>query len=96
MKTNWQYVTFDYSLQLDLEPIFGEVTPVKVEAEYDPLDLVANEISVYIPCRHDPNCKGTDHILDIQSLVTDAMWKEIDSSAIARIREHHAARMEEE
>ena len=96
MKTNWQYVTFDYSFQLNLEPNYGEATPVKVEVEYDPLDLVANEISVYIPCRHDPECKDRHHLLDIQNLLTDAMWVGIELAAIARIREHHAARLEEE
>ena len=95
MKTNWQYVTFDYSLQLNLEPNYGEATPVKVEVEYDPLDLVANEISVYIPCRHDPECKDRHHTLDVQNLITRAMWLRMEPAVAENIREYHAARMEE-
>jgi len=96
MKTNWQYVTFDYSLQLGLEPNYGEVTPVKVEVEYDPLDLVANEITVYIPCRHDPNCTDRNHTISVGDFIIDRAWNAIDAMVIKHIREHHAARMREE
>ena len=96
MKTNWQYVTFDYSLQLNLEPNYGEATPVKVEVEYDPLDLEPNETTVYIPCRHSPECMDRSHTLVVDGLINDKMWLTIDMPACAHIREHHAARMMEE
>ena len=88
-KVNWQYVTFEHDLPLNMEPGFGDLTTVRIEVEYDPLNMEANEITVYIPCPHDPKCRK--HIKIVDSLVTDQMWDGIYPLIYRKIREHREA-----
>lgn len=88
-KVNWQYVTFDHDLPLDIEPGFGDLTTVRVEVEYDPLEMEPNEVTCYIPCRHDPKCR--EHILIVDRLVIGEMRDGIYPVIYRKIREHREA-----
>lgn len=52
-----KHLVKEIELDLGMEPEEGKHTKLIVDIEYTPGDEEADYFTVFLPCRHDPNCQ---------------------------------------